>query len=175
MVPRHHELQRGQPVNIVLKPDQRSGKLTPGLVQDILTRGDHPHGVKVRLSNGQIGRVQSLPLSSSSAPLSNFGPASSSHPLQPNLPKQQRAHGALSEPQEAATDYCSNTTRSTSLMDYAKPNKSCWSADQEASMTRQANLENKFPELDPSLIAAILADYSTGEAAESVLSALCTT
>ena len=175
MVPRHHELQRGQPVNIVLKPDQPSGKLTPGLVQDILTRGDHPHGVKVRLSNGQIGRVQSLPLSSSSAPPSNFGPASSSQPLQHNLPKQQRANGALSEPQEAATDYCSNPTRSTSLMDYAKPNKSNLSADQEVSMTPQDNLEKKFPELDPSLIAAILADYSSGEAAESVLSALCTT
>ena len=175
MVPRHHELQRGQPVNIVLKPDQRSGKLTPGLVQDILTRGDHPHGVKVRLSNGQIGRVQSLRLSSSSTPLSNFAPASSSQPLQHDLPKQQRANSALSEPQEAATDYCSNPTRYTSLMDYAKPNKSCLSADQEASMTRQDSLEKKFPELEPSLIAAILAEYSTGEAAESVLSALCTT
>jgi len=43
----------------VLKEDQRSGKLTEGVVQDILTNSpEHPHGIKVRLTNGLVGRVK---------------------------------------------------------------------------------------------------------------------
>lgn len=46
-------------VSIVLKQDQRSGKLTDGIVKDILTNSEiHPHGIKVRLTNGHIGRVK---------------------------------------------------------------------------------------------------------------------
>ena len=46
---------------IVLKKDQRSGKLTKGLVKDILTRTpNHPHGIKVRLESGEIGRVKEI-------------------------------------------------------------------------------------------------------------------
>jgi uncharacterized repeat protein (TIGR03833 family) len=51
----------GQKVSIVLKEDQRSGKLTDGIVKDILTNSaTHPHGIKVRLVSGQVGRVQSM-------------------------------------------------------------------------------------------------------------------
>jgi uncharacterized repeat protein (TIGR03833 family) len=51
----------GSKVNIVLKEDQRSGKLTTGTVQNILTNSPtHPHGIKVRLSNGEVGRVQEI-------------------------------------------------------------------------------------------------------------------
>ncbi len=51
----------GSRVQIVLKADQRSGKLTEGIVKDILTNSpSHPHGIKVRLTNGQIGRVQEV-------------------------------------------------------------------------------------------------------------------
>jgi len=46
-------------VEIVLKADQRTGKLTSGTVKDILTNSSfHPHGIKVRLTDGQVGRVQ---------------------------------------------------------------------------------------------------------------------
>jgi uncharacterized repeat protein (TIGR03833 family) len=49
----------GLEVEIVLKKDQKTGKLTRGIVKDILTKsGTHPHGIKVRLTDGQIGRVQ---------------------------------------------------------------------------------------------------------------------
>ncbi|WFN33658.1 YwbE family protein [Methanogenium sp. S4BF] len=49
----------GDTVRIVLKKDQRTGKLTDGIVKDILTNSSsHPHGIKVRLSDGQVGRVQ---------------------------------------------------------------------------------------------------------------------
>lgn len=48
-------------VYIVLKKDQRSGKLTRGIIKDILTNSSfHPHGIKVRLKNGQIGRVKKI-------------------------------------------------------------------------------------------------------------------
>jgi uncharacterized repeat protein (TIGR03833 family) len=51
----------GQKVSIVLKEDQRSGKLTDGIIKDILTNSaTHPHGIKVRLVSGQVGRVQSI-------------------------------------------------------------------------------------------------------------------
>jgi len=48
-------------VAIVLKQDQRSGKLTEGIVKDILTNSpSHPHGIKVRLVTGEVGRVKSI-------------------------------------------------------------------------------------------------------------------
>ena len=54
-------IKQGLKVNIVLKEDQRSGKLTSGIVKDILTNSPiHPHGIKVRLQNGDVGRVQQI-------------------------------------------------------------------------------------------------------------------
>lgn len=53
-------LHPGLAVSIVLKADQPTGILTTGRIADVLTRGDHPRGIKVRLQDGQIGRVQSL-------------------------------------------------------------------------------------------------------------------
>jgi uncharacterized repeat protein (TIGR03833 family) len=51
----------GALVKIVLKADQRSGKLTEGTVKDILTKSSfHPHGIKVRLTDGQVGRVKEI-------------------------------------------------------------------------------------------------------------------
>ncbi|MFD0050756.1 YwbE family protein [Actinomycetes bacterium NPDC127524] len=51
----------GTAVDIVLKADQRTGKLTSGIVKDILTNSQfHPHGIKVRLTDGQVGRVQEI-------------------------------------------------------------------------------------------------------------------
>lgn len=51
----------GTEVAIVLKADQRSGKLTRGVVKDILTKSpQHPHGIKVRLEDGQVGRVKEI-------------------------------------------------------------------------------------------------------------------
>ena len=51
----------GTEVYIVLKRNQRSGKRTRGIVKDILTNSSfHPHGIKVRLKDGQVGRVQEI-------------------------------------------------------------------------------------------------------------------
>ncbi|MBN9415453.1 hypothetical protein ABS71_11550 [bacterium SCN 62-11] len=52
------EIRPGLRVEVILKADQRSGKRTPGVVKDILTNSPtHPHGIKVRLADGQVGRV----------------------------------------------------------------------------------------------------------------------
>ena len=53
------DIQPGMNVSIVLKKDQRTGKLTQGIVQKLLTKSaTHPHGIKVRLENGLVGRVK---------------------------------------------------------------------------------------------------------------------
>lgn len=55
------DIKVGSEVYIVLKKDQRSGKRTKGVVKDLLTRSSsHPHGIKVRLEDGRIGRVQEI-------------------------------------------------------------------------------------------------------------------
>jgi uncharacterized repeat protein (TIGR03833 family) len=54
-------IKAGLQVRIVLKQDQRSGKLTDGIVKDILTNSaTHPHGIKVRLESGAVGRVKEI-------------------------------------------------------------------------------------------------------------------
>jgi len=54
-------LRAGMTVLIVQKQDQRTGKLTKGIVKDILTKSpNHPHGIKVRLESGQVGRVKEI-------------------------------------------------------------------------------------------------------------------
>jgi uncharacterized repeat protein (TIGR03833 family) len=54
-------IRPGMKVAIVLKQDQRTGKETVGIVKDLLTNSSsHPHGIKVRLTDGQVGRVQKI-------------------------------------------------------------------------------------------------------------------
>jgi uncharacterized repeat protein (TIGR03833 family) len=56
-------IKPGLRVLVILKSDQRSGKLTEGIVKNILTRSTvHPHGIKVRLENGLVGRVKEIKL-----------------------------------------------------------------------------------------------------------------
>jgi uncharacterized repeat protein (TIGR03833 family) len=58
---RRSEIKPGLRVAIVLKKDQQAGRLTEGIVRDILTRSEaHPHGIKVRLESGEIGRVKAI-------------------------------------------------------------------------------------------------------------------
>ncbi|RDU36000.1 YwbE family protein [Neobacillus piezotolerans] len=55
------DITPGITVDIVLKEDQRTGRLTRGIVRDILTKSpNHPHGIKVRLTDGQVGRVKKI-------------------------------------------------------------------------------------------------------------------
>ncbi|CAK7241228.1 MAG: hypothetical protein STHCBS139747_002688 [Sporothrix thermara] len=59
-VPTIAQVVPGAYVNIVLKQDQPTGRTVHGIVQNVLTRGNHPRGIKVRLSDGRVGRVQSM-------------------------------------------------------------------------------------------------------------------
>ena len=58
---RRSDIRPGLRVSIVIKKDQRTGKLTEGIVRDILTNSAaHPHGIKVRLESGEVGRVKGI-------------------------------------------------------------------------------------------------------------------
>ncbi|PWY86071.1 hypothetical protein BO70DRAFT_220537 [Aspergillus heteromorphus CBS 117.55] len=59
-VPTTREVVRGALVNIILKADQPTGRTVSGSIADVLTRGNHPRGIKVRLTDGRVGRVQSM-------------------------------------------------------------------------------------------------------------------
>ncbi len=60
-IPTRSQLNPGLRVRIVLKQDQATGKLTEGILKDILTSSaTHPHGIKVRLMDGQVGRVKEI-------------------------------------------------------------------------------------------------------------------
>jgi uncharacterized repeat protein (TIGR03833 family) len=69
---------KGTHVRVVRKEDQRSGKLTEGIVEDVLTRSAvHPHGIKVRLTSGVVGRVKEIlkgELKDVPPPASGIGP-----------------------------------------------------------------------------------------------------
>ncbi|WP_127569545.1 YwbE family protein [Paenibacillus xylaniclasticus] len=58
---RRSDVKPGLTVDIILKQDQRTGKTTRGIVKDLLTNSpEHPHGIKVRLTDGQVGRVSRI-------------------------------------------------------------------------------------------------------------------
>ena len=166
-VPRMTEIRQGTYVNIVLKTDQRTGKLTSGQVSDILTRGDHPRGVKVRLADGQIGRVQSLSPSS--------GPSANAEPL--ILSTQG---GVAQVARGIQDDYRldAEPAATTSLFDYVrapkqKKGKNGRVAGSVDALTPQQQLEGEFPMLDTALVAAILLDHESDlSAARATLSSL---
>ena len=55
------DIKAGMKVAVILKKDQKTGRLTYGVVKDILTKStSHPHGIKVRLENGAVGRVKEI-------------------------------------------------------------------------------------------------------------------
>jgi uncharacterized repeat protein (TIGR03833 family) len=58
---RRSDIRPGSHVSIVLKKDQHTAKLTKGIVKNILTKSPaHPHGIKVRLESGEVGRVKEI-------------------------------------------------------------------------------------------------------------------
>ncbi len=60
-VPARKDIRPGLRVRIILKKDQRTGRLTEGVVRTLLTKSpSHPYGIKVRLEDGQVGRVQEI-------------------------------------------------------------------------------------------------------------------
>ena len=131
-VPLASALRPGIAVNIVLKADQRSGKLTTGRIADILTRGNHPRGIKVRLQDGRIGRVQSLPADAGRTSPNNI-PASAGLTPAGGLSDDDTVTPTMNEPglwsssRSTAFDgpeHASLPSASRSLEDYVKPSTS---------------------------------------------------
>lgn len=79
-VPTLQQVTPGASVSIVLKQDQPTGREVQGVVQDLLTRGNHPRGIKVRLTDGRVGRVQRM--------------AGDSTPTQQSIPQQSTQQSA---------------------------------------------------------------------------------
>ena len=177
-VPKMAQLRFGMTVNVVLKADQRSGKFTTGQISDFLTRGDHPRGIKVRLSTGQIGRVQSIH-------------SSSEQPVTIRL--TSLAQTSLDGQNENSPDHFGRRRKGTfasqgdyrqepipmikrSLADYVRVPISSKDVSSSGGMAGedaiQKQLEKEFPNLDSALIAAILADYEDVKDARDVLSSL---
>lgn len=77
-VPTIREVVPGAGVNIVLKADQPTGRTVQGVIGDVLTRGNHPRGIKVRLTDGRVGRVQTMsPAAAASSAEQSSGPIAS--------------------------------------------------------------------------------------------------
>jgi uncharacterized repeat protein (TIGR03833 family) len=181
-VPRMSQLKQGTVVNIVLKADQPAGKLTTGIIADFLTRGDHPRGIKVRLSDGRIGRVQSL---ASSIQQSGAVPPVANTPWQNRRSGAEAGHGLQ---QDYRTE--EQPEEDVSLLDYVrvKPAKKSGGKRKGAGSnvdtapsqdvpemeapSLQQQMETEFPSLDSSLVAAILSDHGSAEAARVVLAGL---
>jgi len=181
-LPKTSQIQPGVGVNIISKADQRSGKITTGQVSEILTRGDHPRGIKVCLIDGRVGRVQSLSASPATTILSKSTDTAEgiekSNPSYSTLrsgrfgPDRRRGKINLQE------DYREDSVplESRSLADYVISSASSKSVSKPQTLTcgatAQSQLERDFPNLDTALVAAILADHDDPEAARGILSTL---
>lgn len=177
-VPKMSQLRPGVQVNVVLKAHQRSGKLTTGQISEILTRGDHPRGIKVRLRSGEIGRVQSLSLSSEPLPaaqalLHEQASFVSDYENSPN-----KFGGRRRERFTTQDDYRQDPSppESRSLADYIRVPSSSKTVPPTSSTavkdTTQTAMEKEFPKLDSALIAAILADHDDMNDARGILASL---
>ena len=180
-VPRMAQLRKGVAVNVVLKADQRSGKLTTGSISNILTRGDHPRGIKVRLTGGQIGRVQSL-----APPHEVSGSQSIARTAADIVPENNSMHPTRSRHLQAehvgkggrgfqADQWFDRAPQeSLSLFDYVRmPSSTAKTVTSDVTeITSQEQLQAEFPKLESTLITAILLDYSEVAEARKVLSSL---
>lgn len=176
-VPQMSQLRPGIQVNVVLKAHQRSGELTTGQISEILTRGDHPRGIKVRLRNGEIGRVQSLslssdPLKAAQAPAHEQTSFVSDYENSPD-----RFAGRRRERFTSQEDYRQDPSapESRSLADYMRVSSSKTVPPTSSTALKdstQTAMEREFPNLDSALIAAILADHDDMNDAKGILASL---
>ena len=184
-VPKMSQLRSGVGVNIVLKAHQQSGILTRGTISDILTSGDHPRGIKVRLSDGKIGRVLSLAMEADSSAVDQGIPLWSGSNRIPSdaddFSGQQSVRAGREGKRKGHPIYDdyedgSEPQQTRSFADYIKvPTTSKLASTAQGSSrgdTNQLQLEKEFPTLDTALIAAILADHDDAQNARNILSSL---
>ena len=182
-VPKMSQLRKGVSVRIVLKADQRTGRLTTGNISDILTRGDHPRGIKVRLTDGQVGRVQALAPAHEGTGMEGSADNGVDGKLERSTMNQsdtrrsqggRRGRGGRAFEEDYRLDRAPQ--ESLSLFDYVKtPSEAVRASRSETAepiLTAQEQLESEFPKLDSALISAILVDYPAVGEARTVLSSL---
>jgi uncharacterized repeat protein (TIGR03833 family) len=131
-VPRAHQVIPGAGVSIVLKVDQPTGNEVQGIIDQVLGRGDHPRGIKVRLVDGRVGRVQRMVNEAiardASAGLSNLG--RNGEPIAYNsvsttAPTSSTSRNHFGDIREDPYDYAnaSENRSPINLADYIKPAK----------------------------------------------------
>jgi uncharacterized repeat protein (TIGR03833 family) len=172
-IPRMSQLRPGLDVNIVLKTDQPTGKLTTGKISRFLTRGDHPRGIKVALTDGRIGRVQSIASNTDSngspAPEMTAAPGAT-----PQVSQIRPGRGTRGIQDDYRLD--PEPAETSPLLDYVKApkqKKGKGGREPPLALTAQQQLEVEFSKVDSALVAAILSDHENDlSAARATLSSL---
>ncbi|KAL4911138.1 hypothetical protein BDW74DRAFT_172593 [Aspergillus multicolor] len=100
-VPTTKDVIPGALVNIVLKKDQPTGRTVSGTVATLLTQGNHPRGIKVRLSDGRVGRVQSMASGAGGPAGGGFEGSSSSAAILHDTGRGSRSRGEPEPPAQA--------------------------------------------------------------------------
>ncbi|KAK4038630.1 hypothetical protein C8A01DRAFT_37399 [Parachaetomium inaequale] len=124
-VPTTREVVPGALVNIVLKADQPTGRTVQGAVSQLLTRGNHPRGIKVRLADGRVGRVQSMAggaapvLGSADQPDGNVGMVAEAGPVGVSHSGRARHQG----PRDVRDEEQPSSIQPIGLDAYIKPAK----------------------------------------------------
>lgn len=104
-VPSIQQVIPGAAVSIVLKADQPTGREVQGVVQDLLTRGNHPRGIKVRLQDGRVGRVQRITPSSTTTPRTSPEMESAMAALQSRKPRDEQESQQSEPPPRSLADF----------------------------------------------------------------------
>ncbi|RMZ89782.1 hypothetical protein DV736_g2979, partial [Chaetothyriales sp. CBS 134916] len=145
-------LRPGTAVSIVLKADQRTGRQVQGTIAQLLTRHNHPRGIKVKLTDGRVGRVQQIvsntliqsPLNDMSHS-NNPWAAEQSH----GNPQHQQHHHRPDHNDDPLANDPNRGEQFERMQAYEA------SAPQSEDDRNQAQLQKEFPNIDGSLIAAI--------------------
>lgn len=178
-VPTIRQVIVGAPVSIVLKVDQPTGHQVQGIVAELLTRGDHPRGIKVRLQDGRVGRVQKIvseeEAKAGSAGLSELGRNGETVAKQTGIrtaPAEPINNFSRREPEDFRADGVREPERETiSLADYVVKNnrKSKGMKAKGISDTRQENVEDGEIEAAtvsvPTVTCPVCGDFEGDEAA----------
>lgn len=152
-VPSTRQVASGASVNIVLKEDQPTGRTVSGVVRDVLTRGNHPRGIKVRLADGRVGRVQTMATADQARTIAAtspqedpvdglaYGTQSTSGRFEDEADRRpRRQRGGWSPQQEEGDDVPS---QQIGLDAYIKPAKSKQRGKGKAANTSAGSPENR--------------------------------
>ncbi|KAK3302858.1 uncharacterized protein B0T15DRAFT_401570 [Chaetomium strumarium] len=149
-IPTTKEVVPGAAVNIVLKADQPTGRTVQGVVGQLLTRGNHPRGIKVRLTDGRVGRVQSMAGAAvpSTAQIQSEGSAvmpaetTAAGPTYGGRRRRRGGHSLDGDEEQPSS------TRAVGLDAYIKPAKQRGGARNAGSaarsVTREAGMEGRM-------------------------------